>query len=104
MKCLILYCGTYIYIYLHGVCTGSGPVVLENSPCTGSERDFGDCPGIVWGGVGSECTHDNDAGVVCTDGESVITYRGSYYESLYIESCMCLIVILYIVRMCTDGE
>ena len=44
------------------------PIILENSPCTGSETSLVDCPGITWGNVGTECTHDDDAGVLCTDG------------------------------------
>ena len=44
------------------------PIILENSPCTGTETSLVDCPGITWDSVGSECTHESDAGVVCTDG------------------------------------
>ena len=44
-------------------------MVLENSPCNGTELSLEDCNGIVFGGVGPDCTHDSDAGVVCTDGE-----------------------------------
>ena len=49
---------------------GSGlPIILENPLCNGTETSLADCPGITWGIVGSECTHENDAGVVCTDGQ-----------------------------------
>lgn len=44
-------------------------IVLDNVACEGTETSLADCPGISWGSVSSECTHSDDAGVVCTDGQ-----------------------------------
>lgn len=45
---------------------GSGPVLLQNVMCTGSEQRLLDC---AIGGLGSStCSHYNDAGVACVEG------------------------------------
>ena len=49
---------------------GTGSVLLDNVRCTGSEASFFDCPKNQWGVLGSQCSgHQNDAAVVCSDGE-----------------------------------
>lgn len=44
------------------------PILLDNVGCEGTEVSLANC-GISWETVGSDCTHSQDAGVVCTDGQ-----------------------------------
>ena len=48
---------------------GSGPVLLQNVMCTGSEQRLLDC---AIGGLGtSTCRHRDDAGVACAEGNNL---------------------------------
>lgn len=49
------------------VVPGSGPVVLQEVLCSGSEHKLIDC--IIGYRGTSSCSHSQDAGVVCVDGE-----------------------------------
>ncbi|XP_061650014.1 lysyl oxidase homolog 3B isoform X2 [Phyllopteryx taeniolatus] len=44
---------------------GQGKIWLDNVQCGGSEQNIGACKSRGWGN--SDCTHDEDAGVVCKD-------------------------------------
>ena len=43
---------------------GSGPILLKNVGCTGSESNLTSCTHDPIGEVG-DCTHEDDAGVMC---------------------------------------
>ena len=44
---------------------GSGQIFLDNIQCKGSEPSLSFCRHSGWSA--HDCTHDNDAGVVCTN-------------------------------------
>uniref|UniRef100_A0A8C6DYC9 Lysyl oxidase homolog n=1 Tax=Moschus moschiferus TaxID=68415 RepID=A0A8C6DYC9_MOSMO len=44
---------------------GTGRIWLDNLSCSGTERSVTECASRGWGN--SDCTHDEDAGVICKD-------------------------------------
>ncbi|XP_023616403.1 lysyl oxidase homolog 3-like [Myotis lucifugus] len=44
---------------------GTGRIWLDNLSCSGTERSVAECTSRGWGN--SDCTHDEDAGVICKD-------------------------------------
>lgn len=52
---------------------GSGPIWLDGINCTGSETAISKCPAKPWGS--HDCTHSEDAGVICAGGVSLCKLR-----------------------------
>ncbi|XP_067884749.1 lysyl oxidase homolog 3B-like isoform X4 [Heterodontus francisci] len=44
---------------------GAGRVWLDNLDCRGTEKDVSECKSLGWGQT--DCTHEEDAGVICKD-------------------------------------
>ena len=44
---------------------GSGPILLDDIECTGSESYIWECSHRGWNIVASYCRHDDDVGVDC---------------------------------------
>lgn len=67
----ILWCNNYIhhiivlYVLRGEIVFVSGKIWLDNVQCSGSERSISVCKSRGWGN--SDCTHDEDAGVICKD-------------------------------------
>ena len=51
---------------------GSGPILLKNVGCTGRESNLTSCTHDPIGEVG-DCTHEDDAGVMCYDGKYILS-------------------------------
>ena len=51
---------------------GSGPILLKNVGCTGSESNLTNCTHDPIGEVG-DCTHEDDAGVMCYDRKYILS-------------------------------
>ncbi|XP_070585596.1 soluble scavenger receptor cysteine-rich domain-containing protein SSC5D isoform X2 [Erythrolamprus reginae] len=54
---------------------GAGPIWLDGVNCTGSETAISKCPAKAWGE--HDCTHSEDAGVVCADPNEVRLVNGT---------------------------
>ena len=63
---------------------GSGPILLDNVTCTGSESTLANC-GHLGVGITRSCSHSEDAGVHC--------YTEGYNSYLYIPSYKCYMLI-----------
>ena len=47
------------------LCHSTGRIWLDNLNCRGTEQSVTECASRGWGN--SDCTHDEDAGVICKD-------------------------------------
>ena len=61
----IIFVGSIAYSFAY-FGQGSGPIVMDNLDCTGNEAAITDCP---YSPI-SDCSHFEDAGVVCAAGLS----------------------------------
>ena len=48
---------------------GSGPILLDEVECTGTEENINDCRHAEW--TVNNCKHSEDAGVVCFLGRNI---------------------------------
>ncbi|XP_059497831.1 scavenger receptor cysteine-rich type 1 protein M130-like [Stegostoma tigrinum] len=46
---------------------GSGPIVIGNVWCSGTEHALRDCPSVEWGYDNRSAPHTNDSGVICSE-------------------------------------
>ena len=64
---------------------GSGPILLDDVTCTGSESTLDKCNHLGFG-VTRSCTHSEDAGVICSlqgyNINAIIYVRGLYFTLL----------------------
>ena len=52
---------------------GSGPIILDDVRCTGTEANLLQCPNS--GILSHNCFHSEDAGVVCLPSGKLVTIR-----------------------------
>ena len=51
---------------------GTGPIWMDELRCSGSEERLANCPFRGWGR--EDCSHSEDAGVICGSGKNTITF------------------------------
>ena len=66
----ILIPGAVVYSSSSSFGPGSGPVLLSNVRCAGSETNMLECRNTMF--VGSYCSHDRDVGLRC-EGKTITT-------------------------------
>ena len=52
---------------------GEGPIWLDDVFCSGNERRIEQCSHRVWGT--HDCSHDEDAAVMCQIGEDILVEK-----------------------------
>lgn len=75
------------------LCVFSGKIWLDNVQCSGSERSISVCKSRGWGN--SDCTHDEDAGVICTDERLPGFVESNVIEVWSIKLCSICVVLNY---------
>lgn len=59
---------------------GTGPIMLDEVECMGTEPSLANCTSLGW--LKSNCRHNQDAGVVCSNGEWAAPSRAPRPQSL----------------------
>ena len=70
---------------------GSGEVWLDNVECDGTETRLQECTHRGWGK--DDCSHNEDAGVICTNSD----HQGIYFVNLFVIIIIIIIIIANIV-------
>ena len=60
---------------------GSRDIWLDDVACIGDETDLQDCRHLGWGE--NDCSHDEDAGVVCHNLGGYYCWEDKYYLSIF---------------------
>ena len=82
---------------------GSGPILLDNVTCIGSESTLANC-GHLGIGITRSCSHSNDAGVRCSiGGTNLYAYAHCMYVCIYVYVCVYvyLCVCVCVCILCT---
>lgn len=75
---------------------GSGQIWLDSLLCTGNESSIEECPHGGWGN--HDCSHFEDAGVICQTNDSVLPTFGMCFIEPYKRKFKCLSfgVVIYL--------
>ena len=77
------------------------PILLEDVGCNGTETSLVNCD-VTWNRVGPECGHNNDSGVVCTDGRPCTSGYSSSI-SVFLSVLLYILQDILVIFCCTSG-
>jgi len=63
----------------------SVPIWLDEVRCTVRDMMLSECRRNVWGG--SDCSHSEDAGVICSGRGMIYSYKNTYFKLKYTLCC-----------------